>query len=179
MSDPVASRTPAVLWSAVLAVAVSLAAGLRDSRAEEAKLCFEPRFILEAVARRMNITLLPEVPPPAVFLASATPLGQFRDAIAAQWRFEPREVSNTYAIARNEIYLLDDAAYYRRYGRTLDDSLAHELVHYLQATHLRQDLTSEWAEAEAVDVQTWFREKYRSCGASGLHRSAQSDSRPG
>jgi hypothetical protein len=58
----------------------------------------------------------------------------------AQWRLEPRSVSTTYAIARNEIYLLDDASYYVRYRRTLDDSLAHELVHYLQATYLKEDL---------------------------------------
>lgn len=168
-----------VVWSAVLASAVSLTSGVRDAHAEEAKLCFEPRVILEAVARRMNITLRPEVPLPAVFLASATPLRQFHDAIGAQWRFEPRTVSNAYAIARNEIYLLDDASYYVRYRRTLDDSLAHELVHYLQATYLKEDLASEWVEAEAVAIQTWFREEHAHCGASDRQRSARADLQPG
>jgi len=179
MSNPVAGLKLPVLGAAVLAVAVSLGAGVRDSRAQEAKLCFEPRFVLEAVARRMNIALRPEIPLPAIFLASATPLGQFREAIARQWRFEPRTVSNAYAIARNEIYLLDDAAFYRQYRRSLDDSLAHEFVHYLQATHLREDLASEWVEAEAVAVQTWFRKAYPDCGAPDAPRTARSDSRPG
>jgi hypothetical protein len=106
-------------------------------------------------------------------------LRQSRDAIGAQWRFEPRAVSNTYAIARNEIYLLDDASYYVRYRRTLDDSLAHELVHYLQATYLKEDLASEWVEAEAVAIQTWFREEYAHCGAGDRQRSARADLQPG
>jgi hypothetical protein len=161
----------------LLATGVTASAG--GLRVEEAQLCFEPRFILEAVAQRMNVALRPEVPLPSIFLASATPLRQFRDAIRTQWRFEPEVVSNTYAIARNEIYLLDDASYYLRYRRTLDDSLAHEFVHYLQATHLREDLSSEWTEAEAVAVQNWFRQEYGHCGASEHPRSARADSRPG
>jgi len=40
--------------------------------------------------------------------------------------------ANVYVMARNEIYLMDDAGYYRRIRRTLDESLAHEFAHYLQ-----------------------------------------------
>jgi hypothetical protein len=139
---------------------IPAAAGESGARAEPAKLHSEPRFILETVAQRLGVTLRPEIPVPAIFVASTTPLAQFQDAIEAQWRFRPDVVLNTYAIARNEIYLYDGAAYYAQHNRTLDDSLAHEFVHYLQAQYRNDDLSSEWREAEAVDIQTWFREAY-------------------
>ena len=43
-------------------------------------------------------------------------------------------------IVRNEIDLGDGETYYRRLNRTLDDSLAHELVHYIQARYFNDDL---------------------------------------
>jgi hypothetical protein len=140
---------------------LALAACLNPAGADEtepARLRFEPRFVLEAVAQQLGVTLRPEIPMPAIFVASATPLTQFQEAIEAQWRFRPEVVMNTYAIERNEIYLHDGAAYYAQTGRTLDDSLAHELVHYLQARYRNDDLSSELREAEAVAIQTWFRE---------------------
>ena len=133
---------------------------IKATAGAKAKLCFEPRFILEAVARHMKVTLRPEVPVPAIFLESATPLRQLQVAVATQWRTLPRVFTNTYAIARNEIYLLDDPSHYAPHGRTLDDALAHELVHYLQASHLNEDFASEWREVEAVTVQEWFRREY-------------------
>ena len=154
---------PVWRWSALLAMAACLtpaAAGESGSAAPPAKLRFEPQFILEKVARRLGVTLRPEFPVPAIFVASTTPLRQFQDAIEAQWRFRPDVVLNTYAIAHNEIYLYDGAAYYAQHNRTLDDSLAHEFVHYLQAQYRNDDLSSEWREAEAVAIQTWFREAY-------------------
>jgi hypothetical protein len=63
-------------------------------------------------------------------------------------------VSNT-----NEIYLIDDASYYARVGRTIDDSLAHELAHYLQARYGRAHLV-DWEEVEAVAIQNWFRAEH-------------------
>ena len=150
-------------WSTLLAIALSLtpaAADEGDSRDPAVQLRFAPRFILETVAQRLGVTLRPEIPVPAIFVASTTPLAQFQDAVEAQWRFRPEVVLNTYAIARNEIYLYDGAAYYAQHRRTLDDSLAHEFVHYLQAQYRNDDLSSEWREAEAVDIQTWFREVY-------------------
>jgi hypothetical protein len=150
-----------VRWSALLALALaSTLVAADDSPERPAQLRFEPRFILESVAQRLGVELRPEIPLPAIFVASATPLAQFQDAIAAQWRFRPDFVLNTYAIARNEIYLHDGPAYYAQHGRTLDDSLAHEFVHYLQAQYRNDDLSSELREAEAVMIQTWFRETY-------------------
>jgi len=60
----------------------------------------------------------------------------------------------------NEIYLIDDATQYERRGGTLDDALAHELVHYLQARYRRDALDTDWAELEAVQIQHWFRAEY-------------------
>lgn len=151
-------------WSAVFALA---AACLSSAAADEGvpfaapvKLRFDPRFILEAVAQRMNIRLRQEVPLPAIFLESAIPLRQFQDAMEGQWSFRPPLVSNSYSIASNEIYLSDDASFYRRLKRTLDDSLAHEFVHYLQAMYLREDLTTDGCEIQAAEIQHWFREEY-------------------
>ena len=63
-------------------------------------------------------------------------------------------------IVRNEICLGDGETYYRRLNRTLDDSLAHDLVHYIQARYFNDDLASDSSEALAIAVQTWFRETY-------------------
>jgi hypothetical protein len=153
-----------IRWSAVFALAAaclnSAAADEGASLAASVKLRFDPRFILEAVAQRMNIRLREEVPLPAIFLESAIPLRQFQDAMEAQWSFRPPLVANSYSIASNEIYLSDDASFYRRLKRTLDDSLAHEFVHYIQAMYLREDLTTDGCEIQAAEIQHWFREAY-------------------
>jgi len=146
-------------WIALLALAACLtpaAAGETDRAARPAKLRFEPQFILAEVARRMNVTLRLEVPVPAVFFESSTPLRQFQDAVAPQWRFRPHVFANAYAVGRNEIYLIDESAYYKRVGRTLDDSLAHEFAHYLQVRYLNADLEDPSLETEAVAVQHEF-----------------------
>jgi hypothetical protein len=146
-------------WVAILAMAACLTpatAGETARAVQPAKLRFDPQFILAEVARRMNVTLRPELPVPAVFFESTTPLRQFQDAIAPQWRIRPHVFANAYSAARNEIYLIDEAAYYTRFGRTLDDSLAHEFAHYLQVHYLKADLEDPSLEAEAVAVQHEF-----------------------
>jgi hypothetical protein len=148
---------------AATALAASLGAAVAGDRhavAAPVKLRFEPRFILETVASRMNITLRPEVPLPAVFLESRTPLAQFQKAMAGQWPFPPPMIANSYSIATNEIYLSDDSSFYLRLKRTLDDSLAHEFVHYIQSKYFREDLTTDGCEMQAVEIQRWFREEY-------------------
>jgi hypothetical protein len=124
--------------------------------AEPIRLRFEPAVILQAVARQMNVTLRPEVPVPAIFLQSATPLARFQHAIAPQWKFSPPRYANAYVVARNEIYLMDDPDYYRRLGRTLDESLAHEFAHYLQVHYFNADLADPSCETDAVAVQAMF-----------------------
>jgi hypothetical protein len=146
-------------WVAILAMAACLTpatAGETARAGQPAKLRFDPQFILAEVARRMNVTLRPELPVPAVFFESTTPLRQFQDAIAPQWRFRPHVFANAYVAARNEIYLIDEAAYYGRFGRTLDDSLAHEFAHYLQVHYLNANLEDPSLESEAVAVQHEF-----------------------
>jgi hypothetical protein len=125
-----------------------------------ATLQHDPQFILEAVAARMGITLRPDIPPPAIRLESRTPLERLQAAAERQWGFRPPVFVTTYASAGNEVYLIDRAADYLPYGRTPDDVLAHELVHYLQAKYLRDDFRSDFSESEAVAIQTWFRQEY-------------------
>ena len=150
-----------VRWLAVLAIVAATGPVRADDDAAApgpVQLRFDPRVVLEAVARRMQVTLRPEVPMPAVFVESRVPLRQYQDAMEAQWRFRPPLVSNAYAIVRNEIYLSDDASFYRRLRRTIDDSLAHELVHYIQARYFQEDLATDGCEMQAVEIQRWFRE---------------------
>jgi hypothetical protein len=130
------------------------------SPARVATLQHDPQFILEAVARRMGVRLQPDMPPPAIRLESGTPLQRMQAAAEKQWGFRPPVFVTTYATATNEIYLIDEAALYERYRRTLDDSLAHELVHYIQARYLGDRFHTEWSEVEAVAIQTWFREQF-------------------
>jgi hypothetical protein len=150
-------------WFAILAMAMWLApaaAGEGTALPRPAKLRFDPQFILAQVARRMNVALRPEVPVPAIYVESATPLRQFQDAIDPQWRFRPHVFANAYVAARNEIYLIDDAAYYNRFGRTIDDSLAHEFVHYIQVQYLRADLADPVSESDAIAIQHGFRQAH-------------------
>lgn len=156
-----------LLATAELPARVSESAGKTRAAgpsAQVATLQHDPQFILEAVARRMGITLRPELAPPAILLESRTPLERLQAAAERQWGFRPRVFTTTYASAGNEIYLIDDAALYAQHGGTPDDSLAHELVHYLQATYLKDRFTTDWSESEAVAVQTWFRKEYMAPG---------------
>ena len=132
-----------------------------------ARLQHDPRYILEAVARQMNVTLRADEPLPQIHFESSTPLAQFQDAVAPQWNFRPPMVANVYVIARNEIYLADDPAYYRRLRRTLDESLAHEFAHYLQVRYFAANLGDESCETEAVAVQFAFRDQNRQSFAPG------------
>ncbi len=104
----------------------------------------------------MNVTLRPDVPLPKIFLESNTPLRQFQQAIAPQWKFRPHVFANAYAVERNEIYLSDDPRYYKKRNRTLDDSLAHEFVHYIQVRYRNDDLADESCEMEAIAQQLAF-----------------------
>lgn len=148
-------------WAAVLAITVYLTptwAGAGELPLLPMKLKYDPSYILETVAREMNVTLRPDIPVPAIFIESATPLKRFQEAISTQWKFRPHVFANAYAVARNEIYLMDDASYYARRKRTLDDSLAHELAHYIQVRYLNADLADPSWENDAVAVQDRFRE---------------------
>ena len=124
-----------------------------------ATLHHDPQRILEAVAQRMGIRLRPDIPVPVVRFESGTKLERMQAAAERQWGYRPETFANVYAIAENRIYLIDDADFYEQHARTLDDALAHEFVHYLQAIYRRDEFGSEWSEAEAIALQNWFRKE--------------------
>jgi hypothetical protein len=156
----------AALTAGLLLTAASAGTAAADPP-QRVTLRFEARYILESVARQMNVTLRPDEPMPEIRLESATPLAQFQEAVAGQWKFRPPLFANVYVVARNEIYLTDDASYYRRLRRTLDESLAHEFAHYIQARYLGANLADEGCEVEAVAVQFAFTDLNRMPGAPG------------
>ena len=133
----------------------------REKR-EPARPRYDTACILSAVASQMGVTLRGDVPVPQVFYGSNTPLKQLQDAVEPQWGFRPDVFANVYVFARNEIYLWDDAAYYVRMKRSIDDSLAHELVHFIQVKYQNASFAGggEDLESQAVHVQTWFRENH-------------------
>jgi hypothetical protein len=120
----------------------------------------DPQFILQAVARRLGIRLRREIPAPEVLLESKTSLSRLQATVERHWGFQPQVFVSTFVPTTNEIYLIDDARVYERREGTLDDALAHEFVHYLQAKYGKAMLQTDWAEFEAVAVQTWFRAEH-------------------
>lgn len=150
-----------VRWSsiAVLCGALLAASGHAGAGPEYMTLRYEPRYILDAVAHKMNVQLRADEPLPRIHFESRTPLARFQDAVAPQWNFRPPKFANVYVVARNEIYLTDDPGYYRRLNRSLDESLAHEYTHYLQVRYQGANLDDESAELQAVAVQFAFRDE--------------------
>jgi hypothetical protein len=127
--------------------------------AEPRALRLDPQAMLQIVARRMGVEMDPGIPAPAIRFESVTSLERFQDVTERKWGFRPERFVNVFVADTNEIYLIDDPAYYAAAGRTMDDALAHELVHYVQARYGRANL-SDWAECEAVEIQAWFRSEY-------------------
>jgi len=126
-----------------------------------AKLRLTPQEILQAVAAHKHITLREDVPEPSIHFESECSLEQFQDAVEPQWGFRPERISNVYIFDKNEIYLVDEVEYYGRLNRYMDDSLAHEFVHFLQVKYQGVDqMADDSLEADAVSVQTWFRDTY-------------------
>jgi len=148
----------AVRWAALVALLALLGPIARADDTAPIRLQNDPNEILAAVARRMNVALRADRPLPRVYFESSTPLAKFQDAIAPQCHFRPPLFANAYVVARNEIYLMDDPAYYRRMHRTLDESLAHEFAHYLQVMYFGADLADETCENEAIAIQIAFRD---------------------
>ena len=128
--------------------------------AAPAELKMKPENILNFVLEQKNKRLDPSKPVPQIFFSSKTQLKQFQDAIEPQWGQRPHFITNAFVVHLNQIYLLDDAAYYQKAGRCMDDSLAHEFVHYVQTKYQSYDLSDESLEWEAVDIQTRFREAF-------------------
>lgn len=127
---------------------------------EPAQLKYSIDFILQQVLIRKNKSFDANIPVPQFYYQSSTSLAQFQDAIEKQWGFRPDVFTNAFADANNEIYILDDADYYKKTERCMDDSVAHELTHYVQSKYQHFDLNDESLEMDAIDVQTWFRDNF-------------------
>ena len=153
-------------------ISIPVRAGNSELAPAPLTLRLAPDRILEAVARDMNVALKPEIPLPRIHLESRTPLVRFQNAMARQWGFRPPRFSNAYAVASNEIYLMDDRRYYVRLNRTLEDSLAHEFAHYIQVRYLGVALEHESCELDAVAVQEAFRARYTAGAYDGVTRTA-------
>lgn len=134
--------------------------------AEPMPLQYDAACMLKAVLKKKNLPFKPDIAIPPVFVESKTPIKQFQDAIEPQWNMRPERFLNAYALKRNEIYLMDDSEYYTRHGRFVDDSLAHELTHYVQAQYQGFDLNDDSLESDAIDVQNWVRQEYMKTGKS-------------
>lgn len=125
-----------------------------------AKLRYSKEFVLEKVLELKRQKFRAEIPVPSIHMESETPLNLFQDAIALQWGMRPDFITNAFSVSHNMIFLSDDEAYYRRTNRCIDDSLAHELTHYVQSKYQGFDLHDDSLEWDAIDVQTAFREAY-------------------
>ncbi len=129
---------------------------------ERANLRYSRTCILQAVAFRMKVQLSPGIPAPVVRLQGDTPLKEFQDDIEPQWDMRPDIFANAYVPHAGKIFLIDEADFYRKMSRYLDDSLAHEYVHFLQVRYKNIPMKDfgDGEEWQAMEVQTWFRDNY-------------------
>lgn len=143
-------------------IIISLAAFIvcSSSFAEPAKLRYTQEFILDEVLKLMKIEKRDEVPIPEFYYSSNTSLEQFQDALERQWNMRSEYFTNAFSAENNEIYIVDDSEYYQRTGRCMDDSVAHELVHFIQSKYRGWSLKDPGQEWEAVRYQKMFREKF-------------------
>lgn len=125
-----------------------------------AQLRYTEEFILEQVLKLKNWEYRPDVPMPSFHYASKTPLEVFQNAIEEQWGMRPDLITNAFAVKHNMIFILDEAVYYESKGRCMDDSVAHELTHYVQSKYRGWDMNDDSLEWDAIDIQTQFREKF-------------------
>lgn len=144
----------------LLVLSILFLSNLTFAKVPTVSLKYDLKFILEKVLERKNLEFKNDISLPRIFLKSKTSLKQFQDAVESQWGQRPAEFTNVYVVKDNDIYLLDDASYYKKTGRCIDDSLAHELTHYVQVKYQNFDINDESLEWDAIDTQTWFRENF-------------------
>jgi hypothetical protein len=145
-----------------------LAAVLPASAAGWAYPRHDVQCAFQGVLAILGLKRKTDVPLPPVFLQSETPLKRYQDAVEPQWKFRPGVFANVYVARKNEIYLMNESAYYASKGRFVDDSLAHELTHYVQVKYLGVPMEEmdDSLESQAVSVQTEFRERFMKTGLS-------------
>jgi hypothetical protein len=117
-------------------------------------------FLVDYVLKSKGYASNPAIAMPTLHYESKTSLKEFQDAIESQWGFRPKMFSNAFSIKTNQIFVTDDAAYYIKHGRCIDDSVVHEIVHYYQTKYRQWDINDESLEWDAIDVQSEFRSKH-------------------
>lgn len=130
------------------------------AHAEPIKPQYSGQFILERILEYKNLTLNPSIEIPQIVYSSEVSLQEFQNDIESQWGFRPDVITNAYVVKLNKIYLYDSKEYYSENERCIDDSLAHELAHFVQVKYREWDLNDESLEWDAIDTQTWFRTQY-------------------
>lgn len=116
----------------ILFVTSFISTGMAIQPAATVELKYSLEFILKTILDYKNLNYRPEIPLPELVVASKTSLKQFQDDVEPQWQMRPDIIINTFVAKLNKIYLLDEKAYYDNFERCMDDSLAHELTHYIQ-----------------------------------------------
>lgn len=114
--------------------------------------------LLQIVRAKMGVTK--KTPAPRVRLESTTPFNEYQDAMEKWWGLRPDVFVNVYDAPNNTIYLTNNMKWYKS-PRTPVDSLVHELTHFVQVQDQNGASGDEdLLEADAVKVQTWFRETH-------------------
>lgn len=138
---------------------ISILTGL-FAHAEPVKPQYSGQFILERILDYKNLMHNPDIALPTIVYSSEVSLQEFQNDIESQWGFRPDFITNAYVVKLNKIYLYDSKEYYSENERCIDDSLAHELAHFVQVKYRQWDLNDESLEWDAIDTQTWFRTEY-------------------
>lgn len=129
-------------------------------QAETVKPIYSSHFVLSRILEYKNLSFNAEIPLPEVQLSSDANLEEFQNDVEPQWGFRPDQITSVYVVRLNKIYLYDDKTYYSDHQRCIDDSLAHELAHYVQVQYRKWDLNDDSLEWDAVDTQNWFRSQH-------------------
>lgn len=129
---------------------------------ENVQLKYSTEFVFQSVLKIMAIEKDSHVLFPTIVLAKDTNLKEFQKDVEPQWGMKPDFITNVFVAALNKIYLLDEKRYYEENGRCIDDSLAHELVHFVQVKYrnIPIEYFDDSMEMEAIDVQSRFRDLY-------------------
>ncbi len=146
-----------VAQAAVLPEAV-----LEDARKQES-------CILDYVVANRYMKRNASLPMPEIVYGHEISVEEFNRRLADMLGdFRYSAVSNVYYSSENTIFLSDtEASYPEKSGRTIYDSLAHELTHYVQYAYRHysnEEAASDGAEEEAVYVQNDFREAFSKGG---------------
>ena len=144
----------------ILLISLTLSTLAAATPTPPAQLKYPVGFLFEKVLEKKRQVKNDNITFPKIYYASTTPLKKFQDSIEKQWGFRPDVFTNAFAVDNNEVFILDDADYYIKHGRCMDDSLVHELVHYIQVKYQGWDLADESLEWDAVSIQTEFREEF-------------------